>query len=189
MKMFKKYSDLIILTIIWIVSIYSVISVIVNSYVIGVQNFIGYGLLIGISILRFLKIKKIKTILGIFLIVGSINAIQFTDSKITFIFTWTPFGQRYSTFGIQPFSILLLIFFILINFSDFMRLLTDMFSEDPKILIEKQKRIAVRYYDELKNEKDSKLHDIVENKNTYQIEYVRIAQRLIEERENNKNAP
>jgi hypothetical protein len=64
-----------------------------------------------------------------------------------------------------------------------------MFSEDPKILIEKQRLIAIKYYDELKNEKDSKLHDIVENKNAYQIEYVRIAQRLIEERENNKNAP
>ena len=62
--MFKRYNDLIILSIIWVVSIYSVISVIVNSYEIGVPNYIGYALLIGISVIRFLRLSISKLFLG-----------------------------------------------------------------------------------------------------------------------------
>jgi hypothetical protein len=180
--MIKKYNDLIILSIIWIVSIYSLISVIANSYEIGIQNYIGYALLIGISVLRFFKVKRFKTILGILLVFGSINAIQFTYSTITFVFTWTPLGHKFSSFGIQPLSILLLILFVILNFSDFMRLVTDLFTEDPKIAVDRQKRITEKHYDELKNEKNAKLQDIIDNKNMYQIEYVKAAQRLVDER-------
>ena len=66
-----------------------------------------------------------------------------------------------------------------------MRIIYDLFSEDPKILADKQKRIAEKHYNELRNEKDVKLQDIINNKNIYQIEYVKAAQRLIDER--NKN--
>jgi hypothetical protein len=60
--------------------------------------------------------------------------------------------------------------------------MVGLFSEDPKIASDRQKRIALKHYDELKNEKDSKLQEIVENGNMYQTEYLKAAQRLIEER-------
>jgi len=182
--MVRKHSDLIIISILWIVSIYSVISVILYSYSIGIQNYIGFGLLIGISVLRFLRIKGFKTILGILLVIGSINAIQFTYFAMTFVFSWTPWGHRFSSFGIQPLSISLLIFLIIINFSDFMRLVNSLLAEDPKVLADRQKRIIEKYYSELKNEKDEKLNDIISNKSMYQIDYVKSAQRLIDERKN-----
>jgi hypothetical protein len=184
MKLIQKYSDLVILTIIWIISIYSVIIAVIDSYNIGIQNYIGYGLLIGISVLRFLKVKKFKTILGIFLIVGSINLFQFTYSTISLVLSWTPLGHRFLSFGFQPLSISLLIFFLIANFSEFIHLLTDLFSEDPKVEFERQKRIATRHYDALKNEKDSELQTIIDNKSKYQIESVEAAKRLIEERKN-----
>jgi hypothetical protein len=182
--MIKKYNDLIILAIIWIVSIYSVISVIVYSYEIGIQNYIGYGLLIGISILRFIKIKKIKTILGVFLIVGSINVIQFTYSAMIVFFSlsWPAYGDRTVSFGIQPLSTILLIFLIVVNRSDFIGLIANIFFEDPQIAIERRKRTAAKHYNELKSENDSKLQEIIDNKNMYQLEYVKAAQKLIEER-------
>jgi hypothetical protein len=180
--MIKKYNDLIILSIIWIVSIYSMIMAIVTPYDILIQNYIGYALLIGISALRFFKIKWFKTILGILLIIGSINAIQYTCATVTFVFTWTPMGHRFSSFGIQPLSISLLILLIVLNFSDFMRLINGLLSEDPKVAADKQKRIAEKHYNELRNEKDAKLQDIIGNKNLYQIEYVKAAQKLIDER-------
>jgi hypothetical protein len=180
--MIKKYNDLIILSIIWIVSIYSVIVAIVSPYDILIQNYIGYALLIGISALRFFKIKWFKTIFGILLVIGSINAVQFTYATVTFVFTWTPTGHRFSSFGIQPLSISLLILLIVLNFTDFMRLINGLLSEDPKVAADKQKRIAEKHYNELRNEKDAKLQDIVDNKTLYQIEYVKAAQRLIDER-------
>ena len=182
--MIKKYNDLIILAIICIVSIYSVILAIVTPYDILIQNYIGYALLIGISVLRFFKIKWFKTILGILLVIGSINAIQFTYASVTFVFTWTPMGQRFSSFGIQPLSISLLIILVILNFSDFMRIVNSLFSEDPKAATDRQKLIAEKHYNELKNEKDDKLDDIIANKGMYQVDYVKAAQRLIDERKN-----
>jgi hypothetical protein len=182
--MIKKYNDLIILAIIWIVSIYSVIVAIVTPYDILIQNYIGYGLLIGISVLRFLKIKWFKTILGIILVIGSINVIQYTYETVTFVFTWTPMGHRFSSFGIQPLSISLLILLVILNFSDFMGIVNCLFSEDPKIAVDRQKRIAENHYNELKTEKDDKLQDIIDNKGMYRPDYVKAAQRLIDERKN-----
>ena len=182
--MIKRHNDLLILSILWIVSIYSGISVILYSFEIGIQNYIGYVLLIGISVLRFLKIKRFKTILGILLVLGSVNAIQFTYSTVAFVFSWTPMGHRFSSFGIQPLSISLLILLIILNFSDFMKLVNGLMSEDPKIAADRQKRIAEKLYNELKNEKDDKLNDIIENKGMYQVDYVKAAQRLIDERKN-----
>jgi hypothetical protein len=182
--MVRKHSDLIIIAILWIVSVYSVINVILYSYSIGIQNYIGYSLLIGISVLRLLRIKGFKTILGILLVIGSINAIQFTYSTVTFVFSWTPLGHRFSSFGIQPLSISLLIFLIVVNFSDFMRLIYSLLSEDPKVLADRKKRIIEKHYNELKNEKDDKLNDIISNKGMYQVDHVKAAQRLIDERKN-----
>ena len=182
--MIKKYNDLIILAIIWIVSIYSVIVAIVTPYDILIQNYIGYALLIGVSILRFFKIKWFKTILGILLVIGSINAIQFTYATVTFVFSWTPMGHRFSSFGIQPLSLSLLIILVILNFSDFMRIANSLFSEDTEIVAERQKRITEKHYNELKTEKDDKLYDIIANKGMYQINYVKAAQRLIDERKN-----
>jgi hypothetical protein len=186
MKQIKKYSDLVILLMIWMVSIYSLISVIVNSYIIGIQNYIGYGLLVGVSALRFFKVKRFKTILGGLLVVGSINVIQFTYSTMTFIFTWSPMGHSFSSLGIQPLSASLLILLIVLNFSDFIKFLAGLFSEDPKMANDRRNQIASKYDNELKNEKNSTLQDIVDHKNMYQTEYVKAAQRLIEERRNEK---
>ena len=108
--MIKRNSDLIILSIVWIISIYSVTYAITNSIELGIQNYIGYGLLIGLSVLKYLKVRKFKTILGIVFVFGSINAIQFTYLTMTLVFSWTPFGKSFLSFGIQPLSLVLLIF-------------------------------------------------------------------------------
>lgn len=182
MKRIKKYSEIIILTLIWIVSIYSVIIAVVDSYNISIQNYIGYGLLFALSVLRFFKVKKFKTIFGIFLIVGSINAIQFTHSTYDLVFTLTSLGQSFSSFGIQPLSLILFLFFIVANFSEVSLFWSGLFSEDPKVVVERQIKIAERHYDALKKEDDSYLQEIINNKSKYQIESVKAAKRLIEER-------
>jgi hypothetical protein len=186
--MIKKYNDIIILVIIWIISIYSLIMVILKSYDIGLPNYLGYGLLATISVLRFYKVKKFKTILGVFLILGSLNVFQFTSFTMTMAFNWAPFGNSYSTFGIQPISFILMIFLIAFNFSSIIDLFDDLFAEDPKIKLEQQKRIATMNYEKLKDEKNERLQEIVANKNMYQIDYFKAAERLIDERKLKENS-
>jgi hypothetical protein len=89
--MIKKHSDIVVLVICWIVSIYSLIIVFLEPYQIGLSNYVGYGLLTLISVLRFYKVRRIKTILGVFLILGSFNIFQLTYSSITMAFGWAPF--------------------------------------------------------------------------------------------------
>jgi len=179
--MIRKYSDLIILSILWIVSIYSGILVATGQFEIGLQNYVGYGLLLLITALRFLKVRKIKTVLGIFLIIGSLNLIQFTVSTATFFLSWTPPGQSFS-FGIQPLSLILLLFLLLANFSYISQTILDLFSEDPKAALERQKQLDEHYYQELRLLTDDKLKEILDNKCDYPYEQFKAARRLLIER-------
>lgn len=182
MKLIQQYSDLIILTIIWIVSIYSLVFVRFASNTIAIQNYIGYGLLIGLTVFKFLKIKKFKTILGVFLIIGSMNAAQFTHSTYNLVFSLNPLGHGFSSFGIQPLSMILLIFFVFTNFVEVSQIWTDLFSDDPQIEVERQRKRDARHYEALKNEDNSYLQEIINNKSKFQMESVKAAKRLIEER-------
>jgi hypothetical protein len=179
--MIRKYSDLIILSILWIVSIYSGILVATGQYEIGLQNYFGYGLLILITALRFLKVRKIKTVLGVFLIFGSLNLIQFTCSTVTFFLTWKPPGHEF-TFGIQPLSLFLLLFLVFANFSYVSETILDLFSEDPKAALERQKQLDEHYYQELRQFTDEKLKEILDNKSKYPYEQFKAARRLLIER-------
>ncbi len=179
--MFRKYCDLIIISILWIVSIYSGILVATGQYEIGLQNYIGYSLLFIITALRFLKVRKIKTVLGVFLGIGSLNLIQFTCSTVTFFLAWTPPGQEFS-FGIQPLSLFLLLFLILANFSFISETVLDLFTEDPIAAQERQKELDEHYYQELRLKTDEKLKEILENKIDYPYEQFKAAQRLLIER-------
>jgi len=179
--MIRKYCDLIIISILWIVSIYSGILVATGQYEIGLQNYIGYSLLILITALRFLKVRKKKTVLGVFLIIGSLNLIRFTCSTVTFFFAWTPPGQRFS-FGIQPLSLILLLFLVLANFSYISETIIDLFSEGPKAALERQKQLDEQYYQELRLLTDSSLKEILDNKSEYPYEQFKAARRLLIER-------
>jgi len=185
MKILKKHSDIIVLSILWIVSAYSVAIVFIDSYQIGIQNYIGYALLILLTILRFYKFKKFRTVLGIFLIIGSINAIQFTFFRQIWSFSFSIAGQKFPFLGFQPFSILLLIFFLIINFSDFMSLIYELFSEDPNVSKARKNKIFENNYENLLNVKDAEIQDIIENRNKYANEYVKAAERIKYERTNN----
>jgi hypothetical protein len=128
--MIKRYSDLIVLTIIWIISIYSIILVFIKSYDIGIQNYIGFGFLILLTALRILQIKKFKTFLAILLLLGTFNAIQYTYSTVTLVFTFSPFGSNFSSLGIQPLSFVLLLFFIIANFSEVLSIINKLLKEE-----------------------------------------------------------
>lgn len=130
--MLRKTVDIIILSTLWIFTIYTLFLVVAKSYEIGLQNYIGYTLLIGITVLKFLKIKKFRTILTVFLIAGSFNFFQFTYSTVTLVFTFSPLGHDFSTLGIQPLCSILLILFAIAYFSEIRELLQKYLGVDNK---------------------------------------------------------
>lgn len=186
--MIKRYSDVIILTIIGLISVYSIIMVVFRSYEIGLQNYIGYGMFGGITILRLLKLKKIKILLAILLIIGSTNAIQFTYSSFTFLFElfWSAFDGASISLGLQPLSAILLIFLIIVHRTYVIGLVEDLLHEDPKIAEMKQRIVADKHYNDLKTAKESTLKEIIDNRSMYQVEYVKAAIKVFEERKINK---
>jgi hypothetical protein len=124
---------------------------------------------------------KFKTILGVFLIFGTLNLIQFTCSTVTFFLTWKPPGHEF-TFGIQPLSLLLLVFLILANFSYVSETVFDLFAENPNAALERRKQLDEFYYQELRALSDDKLKEILDNKSDYPYEKFKAARRLLIER-------
>jgi hypothetical protein len=183
--MIKRNSDLIILSIIWILSIISIITAIIASQNLGVHIYLSYIFLLIISILRYFKVKGFKIYLAIFLVLGMIGLIQFSQ------FFWTTeFGMSFRENGINTVEfhtlfLILIIYFILANFGGISGIITDIFSENINDKIERQRRTTDKYYEELKLEKNEKLQDIIDNKNIFQVEYYRAAKKLLEERNNN----
>jgi hypothetical protein len=176
--MLKMKNDVIILIIIWITAVISFIVSVLNSYYIGLQSYVGYVILVVLSFLRIIRLKRFKTVLGIVLILGSLNVFQFTVSRIGL-----HLGPGESHFlDLQPLSLVLLIFFISFNYSECRQFIDDFFAEDPRITAQREKSVKAKHYNLLKNEKDERLQDIIENKNIYQVEYFNAAQRIMDER-------
>jgi hypothetical protein len=187
--MFRKTIDTIILSTLWIFTIYTLFLVVVKSYNIGLQNYLGYGLLTGITILKFLKIRKFRTILAIFLIAGSFNLFQFTHSTITMLFTFSLGESDFSTLGIQPLCTVLSILFGIAYFSEIREFLQKYLGVDNESKEESEHGVIDFFHQKLFNKTDNELNDIINDSNSYQIGYVKAAQKLIEERNIEKNVP
>ncbi len=182
----RKTIDIIILSTLWISSIYTLFLVVTKSYEMGLQNYIGYCLLTGITILKFLKIRKFRTILAIFLIASSFNLFQFTHSTVTLVFTFSPLGHDFSTLGIQPLCSVLSILFAIAYFPEIRGFLQKHLGTDITQKKESEEGIVGFFYEKLFNKTDNELADIIKHANSYQTGYVKAANRLIDERNNKK---
>lgn len=187
--MLKKTIEIIILSSLWILSIYTLYLVGFKSYVIGVPNYLGFGLLAGVTILKFLKVRKFKTILALFLVAGSFNLFQFTYSTVTLVFSFSPLGRDFSTLGIQPLSSTLLLLFSIAYFTEIRVFLQKYLGSDAKLKEETEAGIVDFFYEKLFNKTDNELADIINHANSYQTGYVKAANRLIDEKKNKKNVP
>lgn len=182
-KKILSSSDWIILIILWGISINSLIAVSIHSYNLVVQCYLGYMLLLIITFLRYFKVRRFKTFLGIFLLMGTINVLQFTYSQVNLVVSWQPVGHNFSSIGIQPISAMLLIFFGIINFAAIYDKFTDFFSDDYQGQQNRMERSALRHYETLKDKDSSYLQSIIDTKEKHQIESVRAARKILNERQ------
>ena len=96
----------------------------------SVQHYAGYGTLLLLTVLRLFNIKMIRTVIGLALIAGSMNLIQFTHAMMTVNLNWTPMGNNLTGIKFNPLCAVLFLFLIIANFSDFMALIKYLFSGD-----------------------------------------------------------
>lgn len=75
-----------------------------------------------------------------------------------------------------------MLFLLLANFSYISETILDLFSEDPKAALERQKQLDEHYYQELRQLTDDKLKEILDNKSDYTYEQFKAARRLLIER-------
>ncbi|MDD2798122.1 MAG: hypothetical protein PHV20_05970 [Bacteroidales bacterium] len=180
--MLNKYYDTIIISILWVSAIIGIVFSFLQNTDILIQNYMGYGLLSAVTILKFTNPKLEKILLSVLLLIGSFNVIQFTQSTITTTFSWHPMNITTFSIGIQPLSFSLLIFLLITKFNVIAPILFQFFAADPKIEKERQNAVINKRYDELQNETDASLEEMITNKEKYQIEYVKAAEKIIYER-------
>jgi hypothetical protein len=187
--MLRKTIDIITLSTLWIFTIYTLFLIVTKSYEIGLQNYLGYGLLAGITILKFIKIRKFKIILAVFLIAGSFNLFQFTYSTVTMLFTFSLGESDFSTLGIQPLCTVLSILFAFAYFPEIREFLQKYLGADNESKEESEQGVVDFFYQKLFNKTDYELNEILNDSNSYQVGFVKAAKKLIEERNNEKNVP
>ncbi len=187
--MLKKTIDVLVLSSLWIFSIQTLFDVLGDGTVIGWPNYIGFGLLILLTILKVLKVRKFRTMLAVFLIAGSFNLFQFTSSTITFVFTFSPLGHDFSTLGVQPLCSFLTLLFTFAYIRE-IRLVLQKFSGVDQESKEESMRDAVDFfYEKLMSKPDEELNKIVSDSSSYQLGCVHAARKLIAERKSEHNMP
>lgn len=122
-----------------------------------------------IIILKVLRIPKTKTILGIALIFGYLNLIQFTDSDFFISF----FFNGFTFLGFQPVSFLAILGLLVLNVGSFRKILKNLFPEksDNDIVQEREKMIEV-FVLKFKDYQKDKLQKIVGQSNSFQVEAI-----------------
>ncbi len=177
--MIKKHSTLIVLVALTLFILEGLFQTIIGAYLTGWQFYFGAALVLLYWILYFLKINRLRTLLGIGLTLGFLNIIEFTYYHLTFAFSWTPLGQAYTSIGFQPIVFIILAFFLVTNSSRVGELIRSISARNERELEESENNLIVKYRTSLQNENMEKLKSIVAHPNEYQKEYVCAARELI----------
>ncbi len=182
----KKTIDTIILSALWIFSIYTLS---IAGSAIGTSNYIGFGLLAGLTVLKLLKARGFTILLAVSLLAGSLNLFQFTPSSVTVAFSFSPFGNGFSTLGIQPLCSTLFVLFAVAYFSEIRSFLQKDAGSESKSQQKPDERLVKFYYQRITAKSDRDLGEVISHEDKYQPEYFIAAQRLIAERKIARNTP
>ncbi|TKG94317.1 hypothetical protein EYV94_13625 [Puteibacter caeruleilacunae] len=183
----KRTLNLLMILILWGVSFYTLYVTIFTNIVIGLQNYIGFGLLSVLTLLWFLKIKRFNTIFALFLLLGSFNVFQFTYSTITIGSSISFSGIKFITLGVQPLCSLLLLLFVVVYKSQVRVVVQKLLGTDQESLDENESELVHHFYKQLQSKTISELHSIVKEPDSFQPACVDAAKKIIEERESQKD--
>jgi len=177
MNWIKKNCDLIIVGILTIVSMIGLYRKYDYGVSIEVRNYLAYFVIVSLVIFRLLKFKKGKTVLGIALLIGTFNLIQFTHSSFTFSFSL----GGLTVLKFQPVSFFALIGLIVMDIDGTRKFLRFLFPEkSEEIVIEENTVLIESFKDKYESYPKGKLQEIIDNPESYQKSAVEAARQLIE---------
>lgn len=185
----KKTIDTIILSTLWIFSIYTLYVAVFNAGTIETSNYLGFGLLAGLTILKLLKVRGFKKVLAVFLLAGSFNLFQFTPSKVSIVFGFSPSGHDFSLPGMQPLCSALFLLFVIVCFPEIKRFFHTGADKESASFQKPDERLVKFYYQRLTTKPQRELADIITHEDKYQNEFVIAAQQLMAERQVEKSVP
>lgn len=174
----NKYSDLIILILLWGITLYSVFVTQTTIYELTLKNFIAYSILVVITLLRTLKVRKIKTLLALTLLIASFNLISFIYKNYTLTFGITILSIKLNFLGIQPLSLVLLLFLLLTDIKRVMLILNKYFPSE-KHNNNDYSSLKNMFLKKFKDYNINQLKDILDEKDKYQDEAVEAAKILL----------
>jgi hypothetical protein len=180
--MIKKYSLEIVLIVLSIFILEGLIQTFFGDYTTDWQFYVGAGILVLFWVFYFIKIRRLKTIVGIGLILGFLNIIEFTYYHLNFAFSWTPPGQIFTIIGFQPIIFFLLIFFLATNSKRVIELIGSITAKRDAEIEESGSHLIQKYRTKLQHEEIGKLKTIIEHPNNYQKEFVLAAQEIINDK-------
>ncbi|MBC8487484.1 MAG: hypothetical protein H8D45_15750 [Bacteroidetes bacterium] len=131
-------------------------------------------------LLYFTRYRWFKYLFLIILLVGSFNILHFTFNEVTFSFSFGLFKFiNVETIDIQLLSFSILIIFTILNKNKIIRLIKGYLYVADEQKRKEQKTILKSFEKKYSTLSKSDLQNIVDNKESYTIEAVRAAQRLL----------
>lgn len=181
--MIRRYNTVIVITVLTLFVLEGIIQTTFNVYSADWQFYAGAILTLLFWIFYFLKLRKLKTIIGLGLFLGSLNIIEFTYYHFTFVISWTPPGHTFDSIGFQPIIFILFVFFVLANGKQVGELIQYFTSKSSEEIKDAENQLVSRFRLQLETENSEQLQSIIEHPDQYQKEYVTAAKEIIHERD------
>jgi len=111
----KKRLNYVSLSVLWLVSIFSVLFSSFTKHNLTCKSYVSIGLLLVITALFMFKYKYSKVLYFVFLVFGVFNLLSFSYVDYYWSFGLTVSEINLPSIGIQPLSLFILLIFILTN--------------------------------------------------------------------------
>jgi hypothetical protein len=177
----KRIISILIISFLWILTIYSLIVTTRTEYELNTSNYIAYALLLILTFLKVVNVKKLNTILGVILLLGMLNLISFTYKTYSISFGITIAEIRLNTIGLQPLSLVLLLVLILFDVDGARNILKKIFPETKPDNFKDKDNLKKSFREKYKGLTQIELETIVKNESSYQKEAILAAKDLLEE--------
>ncbi len=176
----KKNIELSIYAVLILSIITSLILHFTKNYVVDNKFYIGIACVFIAFVIRLKSIKISNYLLGLSLVLGTVNLIKF--SHIDFGFSFTLFGI--DTFGINLIIMILLFLFLSVNKEMIQKISgsSHEMTEEEKNELEEQR--IKSFMEQNSNKSIADLQEIIDNQEKYVKHLVIASQRLIDEKKN-----
>ena len=184
----EKEIDNIIIVILGVISLSTIIVSVVLHYDLSLRNYLAFAGLATVGFSKVLKGKKTKTILGIVLIVGSINALIFTYFDFYFVFNFSVGNLiDLSILGIQPLSLILLLILVSTHWQETKAAIKKILMPSPEEIKDNKEDIIKTFKKRYQTKSDAELYYMLENRKEFSDEAILAVEELMHSRTDQEN--